>query len=89
MELEKNASSKHSRVLDLPPSCLQFSRKHPDYFIVGTYNLQKESVSTEPPPDDSSDVDTPTEKKSQSRDGSLMLFKIGADIDDELYVVSF
>ena len=88
MEPEKPVSSRQSLVLDLPPSCLQFSRKHPDYFVVGTYNLQKDTVSTESPPDDTPDVDAPTEKKSQSRNGSLLLFKIGAGVDDELYVVS-
>jgi hypothetical protein len=29
-----------STVLDLPPSCLEFSPLHPDYFVVGTYNLE-------------------------------------------------
>ena len=28
--------------LELPPSCIEFCPAHPDYFVVGTYNLQKE-----------------------------------------------
>lgn len=29
-----------STVLDLPPSCIEFSPVEPDYFIVGTYDLR-------------------------------------------------
>lgn len=38
----KKIKSLKSEVLDLPPSCLEFSTKYPDYFVVGTYYLEKE-----------------------------------------------
>ena len=55
-----------SKILDLPPSCIEFVPGFPKYFIVGTYNLQK-------------DIDTGS--LPQSRTGSLSLFRIvGADL---------
>lgn len=41
-----------SEVLDLPPSCLEFSTKWPNYFVVGTYNLQKDEEAQEAKIDD-------------------------------------
>ncbi|KAI1804624.1 hypothetical protein F4811DRAFT_519206 [Daldinia bambusicola] len=74
-----------SLTLDLPPSCIEFCPSHPDYFVVGTYNLQKEDK-------DKADADMTTEaddepqqiKKTQTRNGSLVLFKLLniADIAD-------
>lgn len=33
----------HSRVLDLPPSCIAFCPSKPQYFVVGTYYLHPKS----------------------------------------------
>ena len=57
-------------VLDLPPSCIEFvpwvkdARSNDEWFVVGTYELQKEEFG---------------DKKSagpQSRSGSLILFRL-------------
>jgi diphthamide biosynthesis protein 7 len=47
--------------LDLPPSCIEFVPTDPEWFVVGTYNLER-------------DIDTGSEP--QSRTGSLNLFKL-------------
>ncbi|KAI0836150.1 hypothetical protein F5Y06DRAFT_274320 [Hypoxylon sp. FL0890] len=69
-----------SLTLDLPPSCVEFCPGHPDYFVVGTYNLQKQKQN-----DADADTDVPTEddeelqqtsKTVQTRDGSLVLFRL-------------
>lgn len=56
--------------LDLPPSCLQFCRKYPSFFVTGTYNLQREEGGP-------GEVEDSSEKKAQSRNGSLLVFSIG------------
>lgn len=53
-----------SKTLDLPPSCIEFVPGNPEFFVVGTYNLQK-------------DVDTGSHP--QSRTGSLNLVRINGD----------
>lgn len=50
-----------THILDLPPSCIEFSPKLPNYLVVGTYNLEKEE-------------DQPA-ARTQSRNGSLLLFR--------------
>jgi diphthamide biosynthesis protein 7 len=73
-----------STTLDLPPSCIEFSPIHPELFVVGTYNLEKQETDND---DEWEDVDGPaqtaTAKKPQERNGSLILFKLE---NDELYV---
>ncbi|KAG0647123.1 WD repeat-containing rrt2 [Hyphodiscus hymeniophilus] len=54
-----------STILDLPPSCIEFIPGFPDFFVVGTYNLQKE-------------VDTGS--LHQSRTGSLNLLPSKQDL---------
>lgn len=74
MPPQENITRNDSTILELPPSCLEFSPRYPDYFVVGTYNLQKEDDL-----DDAEDAETEVKdepKKAQSRDGSLLLFKI-------------
>lgn len=66
-----------SLILDLPPSCLQFCRRFPRYFVIGTYNLQREEG--EP-----IEADTSAEKKVQSRDGSLVVYNIGDETTPNL-----
>jgi diphthamide biosynthesis protein 7 len=53
-----------STILDLPPSCIEFVPGFPEWFVVGTYNLQK-------------DVDIGS--APQLRTGSLNLFRIVGD----------
>lgn len=57
-----------SLILDLPPSCLQFCRRYPRYFVIGTYNLQQERGERTD--------ETEHEKRAQNRNGSLLLFYI-------------
>ncbi|KAF9762526.1 hypothetical protein IL306_003409 [Fusarium sp. DS 682] len=72
-------SSKVSLTLDLPPSCIQFCNPHPHFFVVGTYNLEKnEEVQKEKDNRDESDAVTET-KTPQSRNGSLLVFNIIGD----------
>ncbi|KAL3426128.1 hypothetical protein PVAG01_02919 [Phlyctema vagabunda] len=76
-----------STILDLPPSCIEFSPVAPEYFIVGTYNLQKEEnmvPGEEEGNEDSDDPAVQVGKKQQSRDGSLILCKI---VDGNLTLV--
>ena len=64
-----------STILDLPPSCIEFSPIAPEYFVVGTYNLQQEKI-VHVEEDDSKEPAVRAKKKAQSRNGSLVLFKI-------------
>ena len=50
-----------SKILDAPPSCIEFSQTLPDVFVVGTYSLSETKLS---------------EKGSQSRTGSLILLRL-------------
>ncbi|KAI8950206.1 WD40-repeat-containing domain protein [Xylaria longipes] len=76
-------ASSRSFVLDLPPSCIEFCPAHPDYFVVGTYNLQPEE-STAVGEDDNSDNEDSykTAKKPQNRNGSLVVFRLAESADD-------
>ncbi|KAK1981859.1 hypothetical protein LZ30DRAFT_591799 [Colletotrichum cereale] len=65
-------ASKQSLVLDLPPSCIEFCLSHPHYFVVGTYNLVKD----EEPPNEAGDAGSSVVKKTQSRNGSLVVFRL-------------
>lgn len=79
----------YTAVLELPPSCLEFSPKHHDYFVIGTYNLVKEetNASDDVPvkspggislADIADGAKTTVEqtKKPQTRNGSVVLYKI-------------
>ncbi|OHF04377.1 hypothetical protein CORC01_00229 [Colletotrichum orchidophilum] len=66
-------ASKQSLILDLPPSCVEFCSSYPSYFVVGTYNLVKEEEAGVES-SDSADVAAP--KKPQSRNGSLILYRL-------------
>lgn len=69
--------SMQSLTLDLPPSCLQFCRKYPSYFVIGTYNLQREEG-------DAAEAELGPQKKPQSRNGSLLVFNIGDGLTPKL-----
>lgn len=64
-------SPRLSLTLHLPPSCVQFCRAHPQFFVVGTYNLEK----------DDDEQAAGEQKRTQSRNGSLVIFEV---IGDEL-----
>lgn len=53
-------------MLDLPPSCLEFSPDCDRYFVVGTYFLEPDNYTA-------GRIET-----VQARSGSLMLFHLGA-----------
>ncbi|KAJ3496033.1 hypothetical protein NLG97_g2960 [Lecanicillium saksenae] len=72
-----------SIILDLPPSCLQFCRRYHSYFVIGTYNLHPEKGEAI----ESADVDSCREKKSQSRNGSLLVYHIGNENSPRLSLV--
>jgi diphthamide biosynthesis protein 7 len=77
METSTLISSQVSLVLDLPPSCIQFCPAHPKYFVVGTYNLEKNVTTGEESVDnDEGADDTSVSKTPQSRNGSLIVFKV-------------
>lgn len=66
-------TSKQSLILDLPPSCIEFCSTHPSYFVVGTYNLVKEE---ETKTESSENADGAVPKKSQNRNGSLVVYQL-------------
>jgi diphthine methyl ester acylhydrolase len=67
-----------SLILDLPPSCIEFCPAHPDYFVIGTYELQKDEEQTPNPEegDGEEEVVAATVPQSQSRNGSLVVFHV-------------
>lgn len=70
--------------LDLPPSCIEFSQASPEYFVVGTYNLEKDDAEGPQHDQENDEDDKPkNEVKAQERNGSLVLYKLE---NDELYV---
>ncbi|KAK4228152.1 hypothetical protein QBC38DRAFT_475813 [Podospora fimiseda] len=76
-----------SEELDLPPSCVEFCAAHPSYFLVGTYNLEKDKVEAEEAKeataedDNDDDAQVVKKKKVQSRNGSIITFQLqGKDI---------
>ncbi|KAH0005822.1 WD40 repeat-like protein, partial [Aureobasidium melanogenum] len=74
-------SSIQSLILDLPPSCIEFCSTSRDYFVVGTYFLEKkeQDVGVEIDAGDEEENTGDTDKKPQTRIGSLILFKVEGD----------
>lgn len=56
-------------ILDLPPSCIEFCPSYPDYFVVGTYDLQKHSTA---------EIEK-SSQPSQKRNGSLIVFHLDGE----------
>lgn len=71
---ERTCQSDHAIILDKPPCCIAFCPADPNHFVVGTYHLKK----TEDNDSKLAYVDevAETETLSQSRDGSLLVFKV-------------
>jgi diphthamide biosynthesis protein 7 len=63
-------SSIKSLILDLPPSCIEFCPVARDYFVVGTYYLEKsEEVEVEDELQDTANTaDTTTEDEKKEED---------------------
>ena len=72
-----------SLILDLPPSCIEFCPVARDYFVVGTYFLEKkeqeQNASVADTAEDDDEQSEDVDKKPQTRTGSLILFKIEGD----------
>ncbi|KFA72351.1 hypothetical protein S40288_05584 [Stachybotrys chartarum IBT 40288] len=65
-----------SVTLDLPPSCIQFCPAHPDYFVVGTYNLEQDEHTEDGTSKQDEGETTGSKRKPQSRNGSLLVFQV-------------
>ncbi|KAF4976625.1 hypothetical protein FZEAL_6739 [Fusarium zealandicum] len=76
MDAANLVSSKVSLTLDLPPSCIQFCPAHPEFFVVGTYNLQKDDEEQRQDEGEDEDGSAAASKTPQSRNGSLLVFKV-------------
>lgn len=65
-----------SLILDLPPSCIEFCSVAPDYFVVGTYFLERKEQEDGPsePNEESNEQDVSGE--AQKRSGSLIVFQL-------------
>ncbi|KAL7803817.1 hypothetical protein V8C44DRAFT_343187 [Trichoderma aethiopicum] len=72
-------ASLQSLILDLPPSCAEFCPAHPEYLVVGTYNLQKDDGETAPETQEEEAKDSPAAPKPQNRNGSLVVLKVHGD----------
>ncbi|KAJ8125501.1 hypothetical protein O1611_g8139 [Lasiodiplodia mahajangana] len=76
----REIASSRSLVLDLPPSCIEFCPAHPDHFVVGTYNLQKDESAVVDNIEVSDNEDChEVVKKPQSRNGSLVVHILRID----------
>ncbi|KAI1458544.1 WD40-repeat-containing domain protein [Annulohypoxylon moriforme] len=72
-----------SLTLDLPPSCIEFCPGHPEYFVVGTYNLQRGSEDPGTAAE-AGEEQQQASKSVQTRDGSLVLFRLTETNDIQL-----
>jgi diphthamide biosynthesis protein 7 len=74
-------NSIQSLILDLPPSCIEFCPVARDYFVVGTYFLEKkeQDASVADAAEDEEEKSEDVDKKPQTRTGSLILFKVEGD----------
>ena len=69
----RTVQADRSKILDAPPSCIEFAPIHSGHFVVGTYSLNSEvheDVAREKHHDQVADI------AEQSRSGSLILFKL-------------
>lgn len=79
---EDSIVSKYTVILDAPPSCIQFSPRYRDYFVIGTYTLDTkdpDAVDSDPV-EAEQEVDIGDgmlkEPEQQSRRGTLLLFRL-------------
>jgi diphthamide biosynthesis protein 7 len=69
-------------ILDLPPSCIEFWDLHPEYFVIGTYNLEKPAEEYREPTEYPSEKTQPS--RPQERNGSLILCRL---IDNQIQII--
>ncbi|KAF5004528.1 hypothetical protein FDECE_8983 [Fusarium decemcellulare] len=79
-------SSKVSLTLDLPPSCIQFCPAYPEYFVVGTYNLQRDEKQEGQDGDE--DESSAATKTPQCRNGTLLVFRVDGTELQQVQTVS-
>ncbi|KKA28006.1 hypothetical protein TD95_004847 [Thielaviopsis punctulata] len=78
-QLERGIASVQSTVLDLPPCCIEFSPFHPEYFVVGTYFLDRKdpaSGRSEVAEEGNSDEGEGERKQPQHRTGSIKVYHV-------------
>ncbi|KUI72263.1 Diphthine methyltransferase [Cytospora mali] len=81
LSIDMTISSSQSMQLDLPPSCIEFCPAHPSYFLVGTYNLQKEEngergAGESEAKEEEQDKEREEGLRAQSRTGSIIVFQL-------------
>ncbi|KAL5354366.1 hypothetical protein ACLOAV_000455 [Pseudogymnoascus australis] len=64
--------------LDLPPSCIEFSQASPEYFVVGTYNLEKDDAE-EPQHDQENDGDDKSKNEVKAQERNVALLSLSPD----------
>ncbi len=75
--MTKSIYSTHSLILDLPPSCVEFCPAFPSFFVVGTYNLERNEETTAIEVTERGDESQPNvQTKTQSRNGSIIAFQV-------------
>jgi diphthine methyl ester acylhydrolase len=60
--------------LELPPSCIEFCPAFPEYFVIGTYDLQKDEGAQA-----NEEISATNQQQSQTRHGSLVTFRLIGD----------
>ena len=71
--------SDHTIILDLPPSCIEFSPLHANCFMLGTYCLEPDA-ETASHTTSLQQNDGQIRRQTQDRRGSLTLFSLNDDI---------
>jgi hypothetical protein len=69
-----------SLTLEFPPSCIEFCPKDSQYAVIGTYNLEISGAEENAGGDDGG------QKKSQQRNGSLILVRVSGSSVYVLFV---
>ncbi|KAI1428936.1 hypothetical protein F5Y12DRAFT_583329 [Xylaria sp. FL1777] len=84
---DRQIASLRHLILDLPPSCIEFCPAHPDHFVVGTYNLEKEEPTNVDEEGSHDDEDNhQIVKIPQTRNGSLAVFRLAENLHDISHV---
>jgi diphthamide biosynthesis protein 7 len=81
------AKSICSIIVDYPPSCIEFSAQHPELFLIGTYLLLTPTeVAETVQAIEQYDNSTVDQAISQTREGSILLFRLEGN---EMYFLIF
>jgi diphthamide biosynthesis protein 7 len=68
-----------SQILDLPPSCTEFSPNHPQYLVIGTYYLEKQEATGDRSEELGNEEAVAEASAVQQRNGSVILFRLEND----------